>query len=210
MKMRSRVPARHLWPIAAGYAAGLAVYSRLPGPYLPDGSFVFGRPLIAFLLPTTALAIYLILSSLWTRDPFRQDHGALESTYEEIIFRIIMFVTAVHGLILANLLGVAAIRAWAGRAVLMLFGLLLMAVGNLLPRTRPNMGLGVRTWRTLTDRQLWMRTHRLGGHLLVALGSVIVGSGALLPGATMAVVVGPSAVIVACVFLVSYRKYVDA
>ena len=208
--MTSWVPERHLWPIAAGYAAGMAAYSRLPGPFLPDGWFVFGRPLIAFLLPTTALAIYLLLWSLWTRDPIRQDNGTLESTYKEIIFRIIVFVTAVHGLILANLLGVAAIRAWAGRGVLIMFGLLLIGVGNLLPRTRPNVGLGVRTWRTLTNRQLWMRTHRLGGHLLVALGSVIVCAGAFLPGSTMPIVVGPSAVVAACVFLVSYRKYVSA
>ena len=52
--MRSWAPARHLWPVAASYAAGLATYSRLPGPYLSDGWFVFGRPLIAFLLPTHA------------------------------------------------------------------------------------------------------------------------------------------------------------
>src|SRR5437588_4505370 len=196
--MRSWAPARHLWPIAAGYAAGMAAYSRLPGPYLPDGWFVFGRPIIAFLLPTTGLAIYLLLWSLWTRDPIRQSSGALETTYEGIIFRIIVFVTAVHGLILASLLGVAAIRPWAGRGVLIMFGLLLIAVGNLLPRTRPNVGLGVRTWRTLTDRQFWMRTHRLGGHLLVALGSIIVCAGAFLPGASMPVVVGPSAVIAPC------------
>src|SRR5207302_5734413 len=122
------------------------------------------------------------------------DNGALESTYEEIIFRIIVFVTVMHGLILADLLGMAAIRAWAGRGVLIMFGVLLIAVGNLLPRTRPNVGLGVRIWRTLTDRQLWMRTHRWGGHLLGALGSIIVCAGAFLPGASMPVVVGPSAV----------------
>jgi hypothetical protein len=32
-----------------------------------------------------------------------------------------------------------------------------MAIGNLLPRVRPNVAIGIRTSRTLRDRDAWLR-----------------------------------------------------
>lgn len=45
-----------------------------------------------------------------------------------------------------------------------------LLAGNLLPRVRPNFFLGVRTPWTLSSDQVWRRTHRLAGRLLVGSG----------------------------------------
>ena len=55
-----------------------------------------------------------------------------------------------------------------------MLGLTMIGIGNLLPRTRPNLAIGIRTHRSLADRTLWARIHRAAGYLLVTSGMVIV------------------------------------
>ena len=73
--------------------------------------------------------------------------------------------------------GVEWIRAWGPRLVVVLFGSVFIGIGNLLPRTRPNLALGIRTsahversrfldstpsHMRLSLRRAWSR-HRDGG-----------------------------------------------
>jgi uncharacterized membrane protein len=204
--VRRSFPPRTIAAIAVGYLAGVAAYSSLPGPYLAGREFAFARPAIAWFLPTTAVVVCGLFGVLWRRDPLRRENGTVEGTFDAILFRLVLFLIALHALILVNLVGLMPGRGVAGRSVLVLFGLLLIGVGNLLPRTRPNIILGLRTARTLTDRALWIRMHRLGGYLLVALGAIVVVAGALLSGPMMHAVVGPCALFSCAVFVVSYRR----
>jgi uncharacterized iron-regulated membrane protein len=74
--------------------------------------------------------------------------------------------------------------------VIVLVGLLLAAVANLLPRTRPNLAIGFRTRSTLGNRRLWMDVHRTAGYVGVGLGLMMAMSGALLSKAAMQAVIG--------------------
>lgn len=53
-------------------------------------------------------------------------------------------------------------------------GLLLVMVGNALPKSRPGFFVGIRTPWTLTDTDNWIATHRLGGKLMMAAGAAMV------------------------------------
>ena len=75
---------------------------------------------------------------------------------------------------LTALLGMLQGRKWALQIVPVMLGLTMIGVGNLLPSTRPNLAIGIRTSRTLSDRAVWIRTHRMAGYTMVALGFVIV------------------------------------
>jgi uncharacterized membrane protein len=105
----------------------------------------------------------------------------------------VIFIMALHVLVLLNLGGVQWIHTWGPRLVVVLFGGVFIAIGNLLPRTRPNLAFGIRTTRTLTNRHLWIRLHRTAGHVSVALGAVIVVSGLLLSDPALGLVVGAAA-----------------
>ena len=52
-------------------------------------------------------------------------------------------------------------------------GLLLMVIGNALPKSRPGVFIGIRTPWTITDTDNWIATHRLGGQLTMLAGLVI-------------------------------------
>jgi uncharacterized membrane protein len=200
-------PTRLLAAIGVGYIASLSLYSKLPGPYLTTPHpLPAARLLIALVLPTAAAAISALLRHLWLCDPIRRADPEFETTYRAIVFRIVVFMIAIHLLVVADLAGVEIVRAFAGRAVLVLTGLTLVGVGDLLPRTRPNIVFGIRTPRTLADRRVWMETHRVGGYVAVGLGLVIALSGAFLPGTMMPLVVGPTGLLAGSVLVASYRR----
>jgi len=208
MSAKRNTPLRAIAVIAIGFVAGALAYPKLPGPFLEQA--LFARVLVAFGLPTTALVIYALFRSLWTHDRIRSGNGAFEATYAAIVFRVLVFVVALHGLVMAQLVGVQLPRTWAMRAVVVLLGLTFVAVGNLLPRTRPNVAVGVRTKRTLANGQLWTQVHRVGGYVTVFWGAVIAVSAIALSGQLLGLVISTAGIASLAILFASYRKYARA
>src|SRR5438034_9339677 len=196
---------RNLIVIAIGYMVGGAAYAKLPAPvdgFLP---LPLARPAIAFLLPTAAAVTYALLRVISLRDPIRRGDSTVAITYDAILFRIVLFVIGLHAIVLAGLLGATALAA---SGVPMLLGLVLVGVGNLLPRTRPNVVIGIRTSRTLADPLVWMRMNRVAGYVAVGLGTVLAASAALLaPGPKVRDVVSAAALAGAALLVVCYWSY---
>jgi hypothetical protein len=192
--------------ILAGYALGVgALYWRLPAeiPPLwtgPSGDVIWlGAPMAAFLLPTATAVIESLLRNLFERHPIDR-HGAADAlwVFDAIMARVAVFVLGVHAAVLAGLLGLLFGQAWAAQLVPLMLGVAVIGVGNLLPRTRPNLAIGIRTERTLSDRTYWIRTHRRAGYLVVTCGVVLVLSALAVPtpvGPGMILIVGPAALV---------------
>jgi uncharacterized membrane protein len=68
-------------------------------------------------------------------------------------------------------------------------GALLILLGNVMPRARPNWMFGIRTPWTLSNDRVWERTHRLGGVLFVIAGAALVLAALLFPSATFHVII---------------------
>ena len=208
MSAKRNIPFRAIAVIAIGFVAGALAYPRLPGLFLEQS--LFARVEVAFGLPTTALIIYALFRSLWAHDRIRSGNGAFEATYSAIVFRVLVFVVALHGLVMAELVGVQLPHTWAMRAVVALLGLTFVAVGNLLPRTRPNVAVGVRTKRTLANGQLWTQVHRVGGYVTVFWGAVIAVSAIALSGQLLGLVISTAGIASLAILFASYRKYAGA
>lgn len=190
--------------IFAGYALGAVALSRLPAEIPPSwtgpGGDVtwLGAMMVAFLLPTATAVIERLLRGLYLRHPVDQHNTAnVLPVFDAIVARVAVFVLGVHAAVLAGVLGLLFGRQWAAQIVPLMLGITLISVGNLLPRTRPNLAIGIRTQRTLSDRACWIRTHRRAGYLVVACGVVLVLSALAVPepvGPGMILLVGPAAV----------------
>src|SRR5580765_235443 len=168
--------------IALGYLVGIVSYPYIPGAAIDQ--MRGARAQIAFSLPTTILVIYVLFRSLWRHDRVRTGNGAFETTYQAIVFRVMLFVFAMNALLmvaLTDVMDVVGTHTWGKRVVVVMFGLTFVAVGNLLPRTRPNIALGLRTARTLANVQLWQQVHRVGGYAAVAFGALIAIAGMIAP-----------------------------
>ena len=211
MAVKRHIHARAISVLVLGYLVGLVAFPKLPGPFLDVK--LSARILVAFTLPTTALVIYTLFRSLWKHDRIRTGNGAFESTYHAIVLRVLLFVLALHVLVMIELTGVmdaSGLHLFAGRAVVVLLGAVLVAIGNLLPRTRPNVAVGVRTARTLTNAILWQQVHRAGGYAMVGLGIVIALTGLVLKHEALGAVVGGAALFATMTVLISYRRHVRA
>lgn len=198
--------------IGVGCLTSLVMYPEFPTPSLQSSlPSTLTPPLVAFALPTAAAVTYLILRRLWAEatagDVIDTES---ETAHRAIAVRVVLFIMALHLLVLLNLSGVQWIRAWGPRLVIVLFGGVFIAIGNLLPRTRPNLAVGIRTARTLSDRDLWIRLHRTCGYVAVALGSVIAVSGLFLSDPALGLVVGAAALGSIATLAATYRRQCNA
>ena len=214
MTAKQQIHMRSIVVIALSFIVGILAWSRLTDPFLDTRPSM--RALLAFILPTTALVIYGLFRSLWTHDRVRTGNGAFEATYQGIVFRALLFVFALHVvvmLLVTDAMGTmddVGIRSWGGRSVVVMLGLTIMAIGNLLPRTRPNVAFGLRTARTLTNAQLWQQVHRVGGYLAVGLGVVTAITGLMVRPMVGVSTVFLGAVFASMIVFVSYHRYARA
>lgn len=198
---------QHVVLLAVGFFLSfVASLTRLPT--LLDAGGASPRPVLAmFVLPAAASVTYLVLRSLRRRPIDAGDRDtASDVAVQAIVFRILLFLTGVHAIVLGVLVTGGLVERQASRAVVVLLGATLVGVGNLLPRTRPNAALGIRTYRTMTDRLMWMRTHRAGGYVCVGVGLVTVMSGACLSGQQVAGWPGVAALGGGTILLAYYRR----
>ncbi len=67
------------------------------------------------------------------------------------------------------------------QAVIPALGIMLMLVSNVMGRVQPNWAIGVRTWWTLNNPEVWRRTHRVSARWMFLAGAVITLVGIIAP-----------------------------
>lgn len=177
--MRRWIP---LLIVVAAFAASAVVYKRLPET-IPTHWDLSGTPngwrsrlWGAWLMP---LLVLMMLAFIWVLpaiDPRGSNYARFGGAFEAIIVSIMLFMLGMHIIMLRAALGYPVAME---RTVPFGIGVLLIVVGNLLPRARPNWFVGIRTPWTLSSDRVWEKTHRFGGHLFVA-GGILIALTALL------------------------------
>ncbi|HSY21342.1 MAG TPA: DUF1648 domain-containing protein [Polyangiaceae bacterium] len=172
------------------FAITAAVYVRLPDP-MPTHFAVNGRPngwmpraCGAWLVPSVNVGLAALLrfgSHVVPRD----SRARLEaSPVRALSMMTVVFLSGVHLLVLHAALSPARTL---GSTVWILLGLFFMALGQILPRTRRNPFMGVRTAWTLTSDENWAQTHRTAGYAFTLGGAAVAVGGWLhAPGLAIA------------------------
>ncbi len=125
-------------------------------------------------LPLVALGLSLLLAFLTRLDPGRANYERFGAAYTVIRIAMLAMLAAIHGMVIADALGR---EPRVSLVVPALTGCLLVVLGSVMGKTRPNWFAGLRTPWTLSSKRSWTRTHRLGGWLFVLLGTTFVLSG---------------------------------
>lgn len=137
-------------------------------------------------LPFVALGIYLLLLFLPRIDPGRANYATFAKTYAALRLLVLLFLTSIHVVVLMAIRGQHVDMA---RIVPLLVGALFVILGNLLGKIRPNWFVGIRTPWTLSSKESWTRTHRVGGWVFMA-GGLLFMTCALFPERAYMVSVG--------------------
>jgi uncharacterized membrane protein len=185
--------------IAVSFALSALMYPRLPDP-MPmhwdllgnlDGEIA--RAWGAFLVPAVAAGVWLLLLVLprlspreFPMEPFARQWRAFE-------IAILGFLLFAQWLMLH---AAASQRPLPSRLFQVGLGVLLAALGNLFGKTTRNFFFGIRTPWTIASEEVWLRTHRFAGRLIVATGGLVVlaaffdlGSVLILPAVVLVVLV---------------------
>jgi uncharacterized membrane protein len=192
-------------------AAAVLVYPSLPEQFAvhfdasgtPD-SF-YGRALGASIIPAVAVGVYALFRALPHIDPRGENIREFQGAFDAIMLLTLAFLAYLQGLLLAYNLG---IKYPQDALILGGVGLLFAGIGVLFRRAEPNWFVGIRTPWTLSDDEVWRRTHRAAAPVFVVAGAFIAGS-AFLPLQTE-FVIGVAAAVVAVVpaaySFVCYRR----
>jgi uncharacterized membrane protein len=193
--------------VITAVVATLAVYPRLPD-HVPTHWNLHGdvdgwssRLWGAWLMPLVLAMLVVVFRILPFIDPRRENYAKFAGVYDGMVLLIMLSILGLHLLVLAAALGksVSVLHLMP-----LVIGLLLVGLGVILPRTRSNWFIGIRTPWTMSSDRVWERTHRLGGYLMVIAGSLIAASVFLLPQWTHRVMVGAIAGLTVIVVVYSY------
>ena len=162
--------------VIAAFLASAVVYPRLPET-IPTHWNMSGqvdgwssRTWGAWVLPIFLLGMWGLVRILPRIDPRGSNYAKFGGAFEAIIDSIMLFMLGLHIVVLRASLGYAVQMQ---RIIPIGVGLLLIVIGNLLPRARPNWFVGIRTPWTLSSDRVWEKTHRFGGRVFVAGGLLI-------------------------------------
>ena len=212
--MKSKRSIAALWLLALLPLVLVAVcYTRLPDR-VPmhwgiDGAVNrYGGKNELWLMGALGPVLALLLQFLPRLDPKKRNYERFHTYYEAAALVIMAFLAVVMGVVLVECFRPGTLSV--GRVVSALAGLLFLFLGNLMGKVKPNFFLGIRTPWTISDPDVWNRTHRLGGGLFFLCGLATLASALLLPGAvTFWVLMGgvlTAALVPAAMSYLWYRK----
>lgn len=188
------------------FLTGIIVY-----PYLPDkipmhwnfkgeidryGSKFEGT----FAIPIMVLIIYLGLLYLPYIDPKRENYPKFEKVYQVIKYLFVIVFSILHYSVIISALG--GPKNLVPKIVPISLGILFIILGNYMPRIKYNWFVGVRTPWTLSNEEVWKRTHRFSGYLFVIAGILMLLAG-FLPS-YLNIIIGLSGVLFALIFSIIY------
>jgi uncharacterized membrane protein len=153
-------------------ASGLPAGTELPTHWNAAGQVDRSAPALPALMfpPVVALIVGLICSVVPYIEPMQDRLEASAPVMRASWMGVLLLMVAVQLMVASPALG------WhlSPNLLLAILGGVLMVIGNALPKSRPGFFVGIRTPWTITDTDIWIATHRLGGKLMMLVGAVFV------------------------------------
>jgi uncharacterized membrane protein len=191
--------------------AAALLYPRLPERMAihfsaagePDG--YLARPLAVALLPGVAVAVLLLFKAIPAIDPLGGNVERFQRYYDFFVVFTVGILAYVHGLVLAYNIGY---RFDMTTVVVPLLAVTFVVAGYVIENAKQNWFVGIRTPWTLSDEEVWDRTHERAGVLFKLAGLVSL-LALVFPGYFEVIVIAPvaAAALLATVYsFVLYRR----
>jgi uncharacterized membrane protein len=125
-------------------------------------------------LPLLSLVLYFAMILLPRLDPGRANYRQFWGAYSAIRLAVTSLMAVIY---LVINLWIRGFPMDMSLVVPVAVGGLLIVLGNLMGKIRPNWFVGIRTPWTISSKASWTRTHRLGGWLFIVMGLALTVAG---------------------------------
>ncbi|GAB6157133.1 SdpI family protein [Desulfotomaculum varum] len=127
------------------------------------------KAVATLIMPALPLFIYILMTFLPKLDPQRKNYQKFASTYNKIRAAIVFVMMLIT---LLPLLAALGYNLDVSLTVRLIISLLFIFIGNYIGKIRYNYFTGIRVPWTLASEEVWQKTHRMGGKLMVAGGLI--------------------------------------
>jgi len=143
------------------------MYDRLPGQ-IPttwglNGEVSYGSKTTLWWLSGMSPVLALLFMSLPKIDPRKKNYNKFRGLYDGFALFMMIFMLGLVSLIVSESLRPG--RLSVEFVIIVACGLLFVILGNMLPKVKSNFFIGIKTPWTLSDTEVWNKTHRLAGYL---------------------------------------------
>ncbi|KXO06054.1 SdpI family protein [Bacillus tropicus] len=114
---------------------------------------------------------YVLLTITPKIDPKKKNYDKFSKGYMIINYSVVVLLFLVNMLVIGVGIGYDIPM---NSTPLILVGLLFIVIGNYLPQCKPNYFVGIKTPWTLSNEEVWRKTHRFSGKVFVVLGIIMI------------------------------------
>ncbi|MEI6280837.1 MAG: SdpI family protein [bacterium] len=151
-----------------------------------------------FLLPIMMFGFAILFMVIPRIDPKRQNIEKFEKYFDNFVLGFMFFFMYIYALTIFWNLGYRFILI---QFMAPAFAVLFYLIGTMIKYAEPNWSIGIRTPWTLSNEDVWYKTHKLGGKLFQIVAAVSL-LGMILPQYAIYFVVVP--IILVAIYLVVY------
>jgi uncharacterized membrane protein len=176
-----------IWPwlmIVISFALSFYFYANFPEK-VPTHWNIYGQPdawsgraFGAFFFPFLILGLYLLFLGFPYLDPKKERYEQFSHVYHVFKGLLVAFLAGLY--LFTGLVSFgwpAPVNVYVPAAI----GLLFIIMGNYFGKLKTNWFIGIRTPWTLSNEEVWSKTHRLGGKLYVIFGFLTIIGAIVLP-----------------------------
>lgn len=200
-----------------GIAFGMVIVVAFLYPRLPkqiptnwsfDGSVTYGPRHTIWMITGMLVFFAFMYDILPYIDPRKKNYQKFGKIYDLFGVGLQIFLAITVGIIISESFYPGRIHA--SKVVLIILSLLFVLIGNFMPKIQSNFFMGIKTPWTLSNYEVWRKTHRLAGRLYVGSGILTLLASVLFPvpvaGGVLFVTVLGTSVAVALASYLWWRK----
>ena len=183
--------------------------SQVPLHWGIDGSVRYGSKNELWLVFGLTIILAVLLDILPKIDPHKEKYDKFGKYSDLYALSTILFLNILQGCLLIEAFRPHTLSI--EKIVPGLVGVLFIIIGNLMPKIKTNFFIGFKTPWTLTNQDVWNKTHRLGGKMMFGMGIAMIIAAVFTNSiVTMCVVIGGVICGVVVPLIMSYRWHKKA
>lgn len=161
--------------IIATFLLGILMYNKLPESIPIHWNFAgevdgYGNKFIGtFMVPLIMIALWLAMIYLPKIDPKKENYNKFDKSYKLFQSILLTFFFIMQIIVVLSAMGY---NISINRVMPIVLGVLMILIGNYIPKAKSNFFYGIKTPWTLSSEVSWRKTHRLGGKLFVLSGLI--------------------------------------